>query len=146
MELTKLRYFQTVAKLKHVTRAAEEIHIAQPALTKAIKQLEEELGVPLFYKKGRNIYPTVYGEYLRNKLESFFAQVDSIQGEIETLKEERRRTVKINVLAATAAISDAVVAYKKKYPETVFQLIQSAEETDCDVFVKWDLAKAALSD
>ena len=146
MELAKLRYFYTVAKIGHVTKAAEEIHIAQPALTKAIKQLEEELGVPLFYKKGRNIYPTVYGEYLKNKLEGLFAQVDSIQGEIETLKEERRRTVKINVLAATAAISDAVVAYKKKYPETVFQLIQSAEETDCDVFVTGDLANAALSD
>ena len=66
MELAKLRYFYTVAKLGHVTRAAEEIHIAQPALTKAVKQLEEELGVALFYKKGRNIYPTVYGEYLQN--------------------------------------------------------------------------------
>ena len=48
MELTKLRYFYVVAKHGHVTRAAEEIHIAQPALTKAIKLLEEELGVPLF--------------------------------------------------------------------------------------------------
>ena len=42
MELAKLRYFYTVAKYGHVTRAAEAIHIAQPALTKAIKQLEEE--------------------------------------------------------------------------------------------------------
>ncbi len=146
MELAKLRYFYTVAKVGRVTKAAEEIHIAQPALTKAIKQLEEELGVPLFYKKGRNIYLTVYGEYLKNKLEGVLAQVDSIQGELETLKEERGRTVKINVLAATAAVSDAVVAYKKKYPETVFQLIQSAEETDSDVFVTGDLIDSNLSD
>ena len=60
MELAKLRYFYLTAKYGHVTRAAEEIHIAQPALTKAIKQLEQALGVPLFYKKGRNIYPTVF--------------------------------------------------------------------------------------
>lgn len=135
MELAKLRYFYAVAKLGHVTRAAEEIHIAQPALTKAIKQLEEELGVPLFYKKGRNIRLTQYGEYLKNKLEGVFAQLDGISGDLAKLKEERSRTVKLNVLAASAAISDAVVAYKKKYPETVFQLIQSVAETDCDISV-----------
>lgn len=146
MELAKLRYFYAVANLGHVTKAAEEIHIAQPALTKAIKQLEEELGVPLFYKKGRNIFLTVYGEYLKNKMEGVLSQIDGIQGELETLKEERGRTVKINVLAATAAISDAVVAYKKKYPETVFQLIQSAEETDCDIFVTDDSVGSNLPD
>ena len=55
MELNKLRYFYIVAKYEHMTRAAEEMHIAQPALTKTIKALEDELGVPLFMKKGRNI-------------------------------------------------------------------------------------------
>lgn len=135
MELAKLRYFYIVAKRRHVTRAAEEIHIAQPALTKAIKQLEEELGVPLFYKKGRNIYPTVYGEYLKNKLEGVFLQLDGIVGELEALKKEQRHTVKLNVLAASAAVTDAVVAYKKKRPETIFQLIQSAAGSDCDISI-----------
>lgn len=135
MDLTKLRYFYIVAKHEHVTRAAEEIHIAQPALTKTIKQLEEELGTPLFYKKGRNIYLTEFGEFLKNKLESVFAQVDGIPDELESRKNERKRTVKLNVLAASTAATDAVVAYKKKHPETVFQLIQNETETDCDVSV-----------
>lgn len=135
MELTKLRYFYIVAKHQHVTRAAEEIHIAQPALTKTIKQLEEELGTPLFYKKGRNICLTEFGEYLKNKLENVFALIDGIPGEIETRKQERKRTVKLNVLAASTAVTDAVVAYKKKHPDTVFQLIQNETETDCDVSV-----------
>ena len=146
MEIAKLRYFYTVARLGHVTKAAEEIHIAQPALTKAIKQLEEELEVPLFYKKGRNIYLTVYGEYLKNKVEGIFAQIDGIEEDLQKIKGERSRTVKINVLAATAAVSDAVVAYKKKYPETVFQMIQSATEADYDVFIADNSAHATPSD
>lgn len=135
MELAKLRYFYTVAKHRHVTRAAEEIHIAQPALTKAIKQLEEELGVPLFYKKGRNIRLTAYGEYLQEKAEHILRHIDSIQPELEALKEEQRHTVKLNVLAASTLVTDAVISYKKKRPEAVFQLIQNETETDCDLSV-----------
>lgn len=135
MELAKLRYFYAVAKHQHVTKAAEEIHIAQPALTKAIKQLEEELDAPLFYKKGRNVCLTVFGEYLKNKLEGIFAQLDSIAPELEHLKTEQRHTVKLNVLAASTAVTDAVIGYKKKHPEVVFQLIQNEAETDCDVSV-----------
>ncbi|MBQ3019354.1 MAG: LysR family transcriptional regulator [Clostridia bacterium] len=144
MELAKLRYFYTVAKYGHVTRAAEAIHIAQPALTKAIKQLEEELGVPLFYKKGRNIFLTVYGEYLRSKLEGVFLQLDSISTEIEILKKETRNTVKLNVLAASTVVTDAVVSYKKKHSEVFFQVIQNETETDCDISVTTDMADVSL--
>ena len=48
MELNKLYYFYVVAKHEHVTKASEELHISQPALTKTIKLLEEDMGVELF--------------------------------------------------------------------------------------------------
>ncbi len=140
MELAKLRYFYTVAKLGHVTRAAEEIHIAQPALTKAIKQLEEELGVPLFYKKGRNIRLTTYGEYLKTKLQGIFLQLDSIPSELEVLKTEQRNTVKLNVLAASPLVTEAVVAYKKRNPDVLFKLLRKEGEIDCDVSITTDTA------
>ena len=140
IDLTKLRYFYIVAKHQHVTRAAEEIHIAQPALTKTVKQLEQELDVPLFYKHGRNIRLTEFGQYLYRKLESVFTQIDSIPEELELLQEEARHTVKINVLAASTAVTDAVVAYKKKHPNVVFQLIQNETETDCHVSVTTNTA------
>ncbi len=138
MELAKLRYFYTVAKLGHVTRAAEEIHIAQPALTKAIKQLEEELGAPLFYKQGRNIRLTPFGSYLQSKLEPILTQLDAIPSELAALKNERQFTVKLNVLAASSSITEAVVAYKKHNPAAIFQLIRSEAEPDCDVSVTTD--------
>ena len=68
MDLLKLRYFYAVAEFEHVTKAAEKLHIAQPAITKTIKLLESELGVPLFIRVGRNVKLTEYGELLKRKL------------------------------------------------------------------------------
>ena len=61
MELSQLKYFEIVAKHEHITRAAEELHIAQPSLSKAISRLEAELGVELFDRQGRNIKLNSFG-------------------------------------------------------------------------------------
>ncbi len=55
MEWQQLEYFQTLAHIQHVTRAAESLCITQPALSRSMARLEEELGVPLFDRKGRTI-------------------------------------------------------------------------------------------
>ncbi|XFE28321.1 LysR family transcriptional regulator [Listeria innocua] len=62
MKLLHLQYFKKVFETKNVTQAAKELFISQPALSRAIKHLENELGVPLFYHSGRNIETTVYAE------------------------------------------------------------------------------------
>ena len=64
MELSQLNYFLVAARYEHMTKAAKELHIAQPALTKSIHKLEQELGIPLFSPSGRNIKLTLYGQYL----------------------------------------------------------------------------------
>lgn len=145
MDLTKLRYFYTVAKYEHMTRAAEEIHIAQPALTKAIKSLEDELGVPLFMKKGRNIRLTVFGTYMKNKLDGIFPQLDRIPEELTALKIQAKNTVRLNVLAASTAVTNAIIAYKKSHSHTVFELIQNDEATDCDISVVTNAASVKNS-
>lgn len=55
MNLNYLLYFQTLAKYEHYGKAAEELHITQPSLSKAIRNLEQDLGVELFEKSGRGI-------------------------------------------------------------------------------------------
>ena len=62
MEMLQLKYFVTVARLEHMTKAAEELHIAQPALSKTIARLEEDLGAPLFERQGRQIRLNPYGK------------------------------------------------------------------------------------
>ena len=72
MELNKLYYFYIVAKHEHVTKAAEELHISQPALTKTIKLLEDSMGVQLFRKDKRNIKLTAFGKFLKSQLDTVF--------------------------------------------------------------------------
>lgn len=61
MNLDYLRYFVKLAEVRHYTRAAEQLCISQPSLSHAIRQLETELGVPLFEKNGRNTALTRFG-------------------------------------------------------------------------------------
>ena len=61
MNYQHLEYFLKAAEYQHYTRAAEHLHITQPTLTKAILGIEEEIGAPLFMKRGRNIELTKYG-------------------------------------------------------------------------------------
>lgn len=72
MTLAQLQYFKTLAHVLHYTRAAEQLHIAQPSLSYSINELEKELGVKLFEKEDRKISLTMYGEqflpYVENAL------------------------------------------------------------------------------
>lgn len=135
MDLNKLYYFYVVAQYQHMTRAAHELHISQPALSKNIKNLEEEMGVPLFYKKGRNIVLTVYGNYVKERLGQVFTVLDGISEGLDQLKGLEKNTIKLNVLAASTIITDAIVGYKKKNEGVLFQVIQNEEEMDCDISV-----------
>ena len=61
MNLDHLRYFVRLAQVGHYTRASEQLNISQPSLSHAVRQLEEELGVPLFERQGRNTQLTQFG-------------------------------------------------------------------------------------
>ncbi len=135
MELNKLYYFYVVAKHEHVTKAAEELHVSQPALTKTVKLLEEEIGVPLFRKEKRNIRLTEYGKFLKTRLEAVFQVLDEIPVELDKMKGLYENTVRLNVLAASGIVTEAIVEFKKKNEKTVFQVIQNEEEADCDITV-----------
>lgn len=136
MELTKLRYFYAVAQMEHVTRAADSLHIAQPALTQAIKSLERELEVPLFSKHGRNIRLTEFGAELKRKLDKILPEFDSIADDLHQFKEQVRKTVRLNILAATTLVINAIVAYRKLHPDVIIDLEQNewTEESDISIY------------
>jgi len=135
MELQKLRQFYTVAKYQHMTRAAEALYIAQPSLTQAIASLERELGVELFVKRGRNIFLTEYGEYLKNRLDTLLPELDSLPTELQNMKVGVRKRVRLNILAASTFVINAIVAYRRINPDVVFDFEQSAEKKNCDIVI-----------
>ena len=83
MNLFYLRYFVTLAHVKHYTKAAEQLCITQPSLSHAISNLEKELQVPLFERHGRNVTMTKYGEmflkYVQDSLHILNLGVERIQ-------------------------------------------------------------------
>lgn len=77
MNLFYLRYFVTLAHVKHYTKAAQQLCITQPSLSHAINQLEKELHLPLFEKNGRNTTLTRYGEEFLACAEQTLATLDA---------------------------------------------------------------------
>ncbi|MCM1544718.1 MAG: LysR family transcriptional regulator [Ruminococcus sp.] len=135
MELTQIRYFLEVAKTQHITKSAEKLHIAQPALTQAIHRLEKDLRVPLFVSKGRNIMLTEYGKYLQKKLEPLMDEFDSIPNQLQTMAKLESDTIHLNVLAASKIVTEAIIEYKKIHDEVNFQFMQSTEGQLYDIGV-----------
>ena len=77
MELRQLEYFCEAAKHQHISNAAEALFISQPALTRTIKNLEEELQVPLFEPRGRGVRLTVFGHYFYNIASQILSELNS---------------------------------------------------------------------
>ena len=139
MELNQIRYFLEVAESQHITKSAQKLHIAQPALSQSIHRLEKELRVPLFVSKGRNIVLTEYGKYLKQKLEPVLTELDSIPGQLQTMAKLESDTVHINVLAASTLVTEAIIEYKKKRSEVNFQVLQSSADQLYDIGIRTKL-------
>lgn len=135
MELSQLAYFMDAAKTQHLTRSAQRLHIAQPALTKSIHRLEEELGVPLFRPRGRNIVLTEYGERLRQRLEPILASLAQIPEELHEMAGIEQQTLHVNVSAASTIVTEAIILYQKTHPDIRFQILQNEDEQRCDLSV-----------
>lgn len=76
MNLSQLYYFRKLAQLQHYTKAAKELYITQPSLSDSISSLEQELGLSLFQKEGRNVKLTKYGK-------EFYEYVDAALNELD---------------------------------------------------------------
>lgn len=126
MELTQLKYFATVARNEHMTKAAQELNISQPALSHAISNLEKELGVQLFSRTGRSLALTPYGL-------SFYQNVKAIFEELGKAEKNRRELEHAadRLYVATncsASFSSFFLPFLEKKPLTRLQLIYAEPE------------------
>lgn len=124
MNYQSLLYFKTVAELQHYTRAANALYITQPALSRAIRNLEVELGANLFEKNGRNVTLTQYGalfyEYVKRSLD----EVDKGVAAVRHLLELEYNTIFLSALFSMYAIylPDKVMRFRQKYPACRFSM------------------------
>jgi LysR family transcriptional regulator, transcription activator of glutamate synthase operon len=128
VELRQLQYFLKVAQKEHVTRAAEELHVAQSAVSRQIHQLEEELGVDLFMQKGRNLQLTPVGQLFRKRVESVLKELDRSVAEIHEFLDPELGEIRIGFphSLGTHLIPTIVAEFRQQYPQVKFRFKQGS--------------------
>lgn len=102
MDLRDLRYFDTIAQLQHVGRAAQRLHRTQPALTSCVRRLEEECGAALFERAGRGIRLTAAGQALQRWARRVHVDVEDAKREIAEIGKGLSGQVRIGVVPTAA--------------------------------------------
>lgn len=118
MEIYQLRAFVTVAKLGHFTRAAEALHVTQPAVTAQIKALEEELGLALFDRKPGRIMLTKAGDMLLGEAEQVLMVARSLLAKARDLRGEVSGTLSIGTIGDpdSLRLGSLLTAVKQSMP------------------------------
>ncbi|OIJ26748.1 LysR substrate-binding domain-containing protein [Nocardioides luteus] len=124
MELRHLRYFAAVAETCHFGQAAAQLHIAQPALSQAIRQLESELDVTLFTRTTRQVSLTPAGEFLRTEATRVLAAIDDSVRGVRRIGAGRHGLVRLG-LTGTASFSHLpgiARVVKRELPEVALEI------------------------
>jgi LysR family transcriptional activator of glutamate synthase operon len=118
MELRQLRYVEAVARHRHFTRAADELHVAQSALSHQIKRLEAELGTELFSRNSRSVTVTEAGEAVAARAREVLDQVDGLRHEVDDLRGLVRGEIGIGATlpAGQIDVPAVLVRFSEAYP------------------------------
>jgi DNA-binding transcriptional LysR family regulator len=123
MELRQLEYFVTVAEEANFTRAAERIHVAQPAVSAQIQRLERELGQPLLDRSRRTVRLTAAGEAALPYAKTALAAVADVHTAIEELTQLVRGTVTIGTVTSHSVDMPALLAdFHEEHPNVEITL------------------------
>ncbi len=121
--LRQLRVFESVVEQGGFTRAAEKLHLSQPAVSIQVKQLEGIVGMPLFDQLGKKIYPTDAGRTLYECAQNIFAQLEDTEEAIDALKGVRRGRLKVAVATTAGYFATRMLAtFASRYPEIIIRL------------------------
>lgn len=128
MELLQLYYFRAVARTQHVTQAAEELGLTQPALSRALGRLEREVGATLFDHRGRSVRLNRYGRAFLAHVERALGALETGRRELSDLADREAGVIAFGFAHAlgTRVVPDLVASFREAHPRARFQLKQNA--------------------
>ena len=131
MELRVLRYFLAVCEAGTMSRAAEELHVTQPALSRQLAGLERELGCQLLERHSRSVSPTEEGLYLRRRAEEIVALADQTEADFSHADDIVAGDIHIGAGESDSmrAIARHIKRFRDRYPAVRFHL-HSGNATD----------------
>lgn len=125
MDLRDLTYFETIAELGHLGRAAEKLNRSQPALTKSIQRLEESFGTKLFQRDGRRIKLTPVGELLQARGKELQQSIAQTQREVRDFASGMVGNIRVGCAATMAEylMPKLTSALLQRTPDVTFKLV-----------------------
>jgi DNA-binding transcriptional LysR family regulator len=130
LTLRQLTVFDAVARLGSFSRAAQSLHMTQPAVSMQIKQLEDNVSMPLFEQLGKRIYLTDGGRELLHYCRSILAQLSEAESVLSELRGLKRGTLEIAVAStANYFLPRLLAAFNREYHSITVQLTVSNRET-----------------
>lgn len=147
MELQQLEYFRVVARTEHVTQAAEELGITQPALSRAMARLERDVGVALFDHRGRSVKLNRYGQAFVRHIERALGAIEEGRRELLDLADRDAGVIAFGFAHAlgTRVVPDLIASFRVQYPRARFQLLQNASHIILDELEAGDVDLALVS-
>ncbi len=126
MKLRRLRYFVAVARTLNFSRAAEALRIAQPALSRQISDLEEELGFPLFKRTTARVSLTESGRFLLKKVDRVLGQLDVAVGDAQHIAKGAAHMLKIGIDydVSSVPIAAAARALRERNPKLSAEFVE----------------------
>lgn len=127
MEWHHFQYFQVLAETEHMTKAAEKLAISQPALSRAIGKLEEELGCHLFDRRGKSIRLNKYGEAFLNRTNKITLEMKIAKDELQEMMGIERGSITFGFLHTLGAtyIPNYIRYFKEQFQHVQVKLIQN---------------------
>ena len=128
MELDHLKAFVAASEELHFSRAAKRLHLSQPALSKQIQQLEEELGLKLFIRNRRSVQLSQEGEFLLEKVKLTLSCADIVKATATQMAkgEEGILRIAFTSTAPQAILPELIRAYRKRAPKVSLELTEQS--------------------
>jgi DNA-binding transcriptional LysR family regulator len=115
--LRQLRIFEAVARFSSISRAANELHLTQPAVSMQVKQLEDQIGLPLLEQIGKRLFLTEAGAELRIHAQRFAAQALELQTAMDQFRDLQRGWLRLAVVStANYFLPPLIVSLSERHP------------------------------
>ena len=146
MEMQQVRYFVALADTLNFTRAAEKCNVSQPALTRAIQQLEHELGGPLFHRERGNTHLSELGRMMLPYLAGVDEQCKAAKEQAKAVKKLERATLTIGTMCTIGPqlVSNLMIRFQAAHPDVEVRVVDAGAPQMIEMLEKGELEVAIV--
>ena len=146
MEMQQVRYFVALAETLNFTRAAEKCNVSQPALTRAIQQLEHEFGGPLFHRERGNTHLSELGRMMLPYLQTVDEQTKAAREQARAVKKLEQATLTIGTMCTIGPqlVAELMIRFQAAHPNVEVRVLDAGAPQMVELLEKGELEVAIV--